>query len=101
MMAKVFAVIKNNAGEFELLSRPSKARFESEYGWCDARFLSIGTTDDYKTGMFNEPEAFTPIDAPFVGYQKIRIVQDEERVNASNMIHEALKTHFKGKTFNK
>lgn len=90
-MAKVFAVVHND-DELELLSWSSASRFLREgNAFTDERFIYICTTEEYKQGgLFSKH--YDPDDWLYV-------VHTESEKKAITMIHEALKRHFGGKTF--
>lgn len=99
-MAKVFAVVKNDKDELELLIWNSKKSFESENSWMDDKFLCLGSTDDYKNeGVYNSEKEHIDPDVPFCNGEGFRILASKESVEAHNMMHHAFKAHFKGKVF--
>ncbi len=97
-MAKIFAVVKNEKDELELVAWSSaKTFFEEGNSFTDDRFIYIAATDDYKKeGLFREPKEHVDPDAPVCS---LRITETTESINAYNMVHYALKKHFRGKVF--
>ncbi|UTZ44568.1 hypothetical protein [Vibrio campbellii] len=89
-MAKVFAVTNEN-GALTLHTWSSAAAFGKDgNSFLDERFIAIATTNDYRDGMYNE----------LVEQGNVwGIVYTQEQRDAKNMLHEALKAHFKGQTF--
>jgi hypothetical protein len=89
-MAKVFAVIKEG-DKLTLKTWPSASAMHKDgFSFFDEQFIATASTSDYKDGMYNEP-----VEQP-VGFG---VVHSDDRLAALNMLHEALKAHFKGKTF--
>ncbi|MEI8659303.1 hypothetical protein [Vibrio sp. Hal054] len=97
-MAKIFAIVKNDADQLQVVSWSSRAEFrKTGHSFLDEQFIAIATTDDYKErGIFADTLAIEC--EPVEGFS---LAKTEEEVNAHNLLNAALKEHFKGKVFPK
>lgn len=88
-MAKVFAVIRNEFGELELLNWSSVSAFARGGGdFTDDRYICIGTTREYiEYGIYKKPHK-----NPECGY--FGVVLDDESLKANHMICAAFSKHF-------
>ncbi len=91
-MAKVFAVVKSQQGDLELLSWASAAQFMKEgNSFLDERFIYVATTDDHKNmGMFQCGH-----ENPDKAKGHFGVALSREQLKAHKMMCDAFKSHFK------
>ncbi len=100
-MAKIFAVKKLETGELTVVSWSSATAFiNAGYTFIDNPFICLSSTSDYKDeGMYGEELEYISPETPMRNGERFRVAYTKEHVDAHNLLHNALKHHFKGKTF--